>query len=88
VIAAPRNRIMDRRTHTEKVQLTATKLERLLNYTLDPLMEELRAAEPETYVRYRTARRVINRPGQTAPEARDDGNAPLAAPAAAQPLAA
>lgn len=88
VIASPRDHIADRRSHTEKIRVLAAKLERLLNYTLDPLMDALRASEPDTYVRYRTARRVIRRPGQVAPEARDDGNAPLAKPAAAQPLAA
>lgn len=87
----PRSNIATRRVATKNLVEAFAKLNRMLRFTLDPLMETLRATDPDSYTRYVTARRVIDRPGTPAD---DDDASPSAKPAAApsalasQPLAA
>jgi hypothetical protein len=63
VLAAPRSNIATRRVATENIARSVAELEWLLRYTLDPLMELHRTVNPDGYVLYRTARLVIDRPG-------------------------
>lgn len=92
VIAAPRSNIAARRLATENLFHPFRKLVQHLDYTLDPLMETYRQTDPDAYTLYRTARRVINRPGtpaedpESAPQAVQTSTASHAT--AAQPLAA
>jgi hypothetical protein len=66
VVNAPRAGIVARRVATQNVRRGCQRLERLLRYTLDPLMERHSANDPDAYVLYQAARLVINRPGEPA----------------------
>jgi hypothetical protein len=68
VLTAPRSNIATRRVATENVERSVIKLEQLLRYTLDPLMELRRTDDPDGYVLYSAARLVIDRPGDPAEE--------------------
>lgn len=92
VLVAPRTNIAARRVATENLMREFAKLELLLDYTLDPLMEAYGRTDPDAYTRYLTARRVIDRPGTPAVDedaAPKTNLKPAATPSlAAQPLAA
>lgn len=90
-LTLPRSHIAARRVATTNLAEAFDKLGRLLRFTLDPLMETLHASDPDSYTRYLTARRVIDRPGSLAsdPEDRPQTDKLLAtASRAPQPLAA
>jgi hypothetical protein len=79
VLTAPRTHIAHRVVATQHLGRCFRELDRLLKYTLDPLMELQRATDPDAYVRYQTARLVIEtRPSIDA----EVSPAPAATPAA------
>jgi hypothetical protein len=74
---APRASVVTRRATTQTLERACRRLERLLRYRLDPLMEQLRDKDPGAYALYEAARVVINRPGEPAAPA---GAKPAGAP--------
>ena len=79
-IAQARSNIASRRIATENLQRSFARLEQLLRYSLDPLMETYRRTDPDTHTRYETARVVIDRPGVPTPEPQPS-NPPAVTPA-------
>lgn len=91
-LAVPRSNIAARKLAIQNLVEAFDRLEHLLVYRLDPLMEELGQTDRQAWSRYLTARAVIDRPGTPAPDLdaapRNQPKPAVASSSEPQPLAA